>query len=84
MPDPTDPNPECSQTQCNRIIAYLRAGNSITGLAALNLFGVIHLPRRILDIKERGFSLADEWIKVGEKRVKRYWLLREPSEVSLT
>ena len=76
MPDPTNPNPDSSRTQCNRILEFMREGNSLTGLEALTRFGCIHLPRRILDLKERGHHIGDEFIRLESgKRVKRYYLV---------
>lgn len=80
MSNKTPSSPGCTKSQNNRILAYLREGHSLTGLEALRMFGVIHLPRRILDLKERGCSIADEWVWVGkdhEKRVKCYSLVSE-------
>lgn len=69
--------PPTAGTQNAAILAHLRAGHRITGLQALREFGVIHLPRRILDLKERGYPVADRWVHVGDgKRVKEYRLDR--------
>ena len=46
-------NEKTSQSQNARIAKYLREGNSITPLDALNLFGCLRLGARIADIKER-------------------------------
>ena len=66
-------------TQNERILSYLKQGNSLTGLAALRLFGVSHLPRRILDLKERGHKLESNWITVdkvnGETARVKEWRL---------
>ena len=64
-------------TQNRMIRAHLDDGHSITGLEALRMFGVGHLPRRILDLKEAGYPIADRWIRVlkgnGDyARVKEY------------
>ena len=51
---------------------------SITGLEALEKFGTMCLPRRILDLKETGDPVSDEFIKLPNgKRVKEYWICRE-------
>ena len=65
-----------AQSQCKSILAHLRSGKRITGLEALRLFGCIHLPRRILDLKESGHVIADEWVKDERtgKRFKEYRL----------
>lgn len=59
-------------TQCARILAHLRDGKRITGLEALHRYGCIHLPRRILDLKQRGYRIEREMVCVGEKRVAEY------------
>ena len=64
--------------QVDRIRAHLESGHSITGLEASKRFGVGHLPRRILDLKESGFPIDSQFIGVtktnGEKaHVKQYW-----------
>jgi hypothetical protein len=52
-------------TSQNRLIlAYLKQGHRITGLDALRRFGVSHLPRRILDLKQAGHKLESEWVRV--------------------
>jgi hypothetical protein len=64
-------------TQNAMILAHLRGGNSVTFFDAMRDFGVMHLPRRILDIKEAGHNIESEWVSVNGKRFKRYWLVRE-------
>lgn len=63
-------------TQNANILAYLKEGHTLTGLEALTRFGCIHLPRRILDLKERGHKIADRWVK-DERTGKRFkeWFL---------
>lgn len=53
-------------TQNAQILAHLKAGNRLTGLQALRKFGVSHLPRRILDLKEKGHNLQSEWVIVAK------------------
>ena len=62
-------------TQNKAILAHLRRGKRITGLEALRLFGCIHLPRRILDLKEAGHRINSRTIKLANgKRVSEYWM----------
>lgn len=44
-------------TQCDRVLEYLREFGEVTGLDALRDLGVMHLPRRIADLKERGVRI---------------------------
>ena len=68
-------NAESSATQCARIKAHLESGKTLTGLQAFKLFGCMCLPRRILDLKERGMRIKGESIRLDNgKRVTRYSL----------
>ena len=70
-------NAESSATQCARIKAHLESGRTLTGLDALRLFGCMCLPRRILDLKERGLKIKGETIRLDNgKRVTRYSLMQ--------
>lgn len=70
-----NPNAETSVSQCVRMLAYMKQGHGLTGLEAVALFGCICLPRRIKDLKEKGFNISDEWITTESgKRVKRYFI----------
>lgn len=64
-------------SQCSRILAHLQGGNSITGLEALLLFGCIHLPRRIKDLREIGHDIHSQMIVLPNgKRVAEYRLIK--------
>ena len=68
-------NRRSSASQTDRILEYLLAGNSITSLEAINLFGCIRLASRISDIKARGYLVYSEFITTPtDKKVKRYYL----------
>jgi len=58
-------------TQNDNILAYSKK-KYISGLVALELFGCLHLPRRILDLKEKGYQFHDRWVKKNNKRFKEY------------
>ena len=67
-------------SQNNLLLAHLQDGKTITGLDALRLYGVSHLPRRILDLKQRGHNLEAAWVEVQKSngdsaRVKEWRLL---------
>lgn len=71
------------EAQTQQILRYLEAGNSITGLEALTLFGCMRLPARIADLKKAGVPIVDnEWECQTDdngkiiKRWKRYRLAR--------
>jgi hypothetical protein len=63
------------QSQTNAILAYMKAGNGITPIEALNLCGCFRLSARIADLKKRGYAIMTEKVKVdGGKYVARYSL----------
>ena len=56
-------------TQTTQILLYLKEGNKITGMDALNLFGCWRLGARIWDIKQLGFNVNRELITTSTKKV---------------
>lgn len=68
-----NPNPKSSASQCALIKEYLEAGNKLTALDALKLFGCMRLPSRIHDLNKRGMNIKKEMIIVPSgKRVAQY------------
>lgn len=66
-------NKTSSDSQCAKILAWLKAGGTITSLEALYKFGCLRLASRISDLRERGHSIDWEWETTDNgKRVKRY------------
>ena len=65
-----------TESQKKSILDWLSEGNTITELQALNMFGCLRLASRINDLKNDGFPIAKEMIKVNGKRVAQYWLQR--------
>ena len=63
-----------TDSQNKQILAYLKRGNTITFWDAVERFGVMHLPRRILDLKEAGHPIVDVWEKRDDKRYKRWYM----------
>jgi hypothetical protein len=53
----TDFNFDHAEDQCSRILNYLKAGNKITPLDALSMFGCFRLGSRIYDIKKAGYQI---------------------------
>lgn len=63
-------------TQSRRIAKRLANGLSITGYEAMTKMGIGHLPRRILDLKERGYEVSYVWetnLLTGS-RYKRWYM----------
>lgn len=66
-------------TQKSRILSWLLAGNSITGLDALYLYDCWALAQRIADLRSDGYQIVSENIKTPSgKRIARY-SLQKPS-----
>ena len=66
-------------SQNGSILAYMQNGNRITPIEALNLFQCFRLTSRIYDLKQRGFDIEKQFIKVGNmnKKVMQYWIYIE-------
>lgn len=59
-------------TQTESILAYLKAGNSITPLEALERFNCLRLSGRIFDIKQMGYDVRVTKERAGRKAWARY------------
>lgn len=65
-------------TQEKQILAYLMAGNSLTQLEALNLFGCLRLGGRIHELRSLGHMIITEhYLTLSGKRVARYHYISE-------
>lgn len=70
-----NPNESEARSQNKLLLAHLKTGASITGIEALKLYGCFRLPSRICDLKEMGYAIISEFVKLPNgKRVKRYRL----------
>jgi hypothetical protein len=68
-------NEESAATQCNRILAHMQKGLSITSLEALQMYGCMRLASRIHDLRERGENIIVERINLPNgKTVAQYKL----------
>ena len=75
MKDNFNPNEVSSTSQKKRILAFMQAGNSITPIQALALFGSLRLGARIADLKAEGYEVKSEFVKLPNgKQVKRYFM----------
>ncbi len=65
-------------SQREQVLDYLRDGNSLTPLEALSLFGSIRLGARIYELRNRGYDIKKEMVRVktsrGEALVAEYRL----------
>jgi len=69
------------KSQCDRLLRELKDGASVTPHYALMALSIGRLAARILDLKQAGEDIRDEWVTVqnqfGEPcRVKKYFLAR--------
>lgn len=61
-----------SQSQQDLILAYLKGGNSLTPLDALNRFQCFRLGARIWDLRRAGHKIERQIIQVGDKHYASY------------
>ena len=67
------------QSQETKVMTYIRSFGSITSLEASDKCGIIHLPRRIGNLKELGVEFSEIWETKNGKRYKRWSILKEKS-----
>jgi hypothetical protein len=61
-------------TQAGRILEHLLAGNRITALDALELFGCFRLAARIHELRRDGWRIEERTVETSSgKRVAEYW-----------
>ena len=69
-------NEATSVAQKKQIAGYLLAGNSITQMDALRMFGCFRLASRINDLRNEGYDIATERVVTSNgKRVARYRMM---------
>ena len=61
-----------SQNAC--IATWLKQGNSITPLEALNKFGCFRLGARIADLRKAGYNIETKMVEQNGKRFAQYRL----------
>ena len=71
------------QTQCKRIVEYIREKGCITSLEAYQKLKVTQLAARITDLESAGFVFAKQRLKVGGCRqpVTHYSIVENGVEV---
>lgn len=70
-----NPNPQSSASQNAKIKAWLEAGNKLTQMDALKLFGCFRLASRIHDLRDRGLNIIKEMVTGDNgKRYAQYQL----------
>lgn len=56
-----------NQTQEERVLDWMKRNGEITSATAYNELGVIQLPKRIWNLKRRGYKMVTEW-REGKNR----------------
>ena len=60
-------------SQSAEIIKYLETGKTLTPLDALRLMGTFKLSTRCGELRQAGYDIKSEWIRLGNgKRIKQY------------
>ena len=62
-------------TQIGQIKEYLLAGNSITPIEALNMFGAFRLAAIVFTLKEQGLNIKTEMVYEEDKRYAKYSII---------
>lgn len=62
-------------TQIGQIKEYLLAGNSITPIEALNMFGAFRLAAIVFKLKEQGLNIKTDIISEDNKRFAKYSII---------
>tara|TARA_R110000744_G_C19110307_1_gene534654 strand:+ start:92 stop:310 length:219 start_codon:yes stop_codon:yes gene_type:complete len=70
-----------SKTQNQQILNYLKNGNSITPLEALQKFNCFRLSARIFNLREDGFNIITNYITDDNKTYAEYRFISSPTEV---
>ena len=71
------------QTQCKKIVAYIRINGHITSLEAAKYLNITQLAARITDLESRGFVFNKPKFKVGNCKnpVAHYSIARSGIEL---
>ena len=64
-------NREHFSDQCKLVLELLKSGKALTVRTALLVYGIGSLPRRILDLKQKGVMIQSRLI---DKKYKEYYL----------
>lgn len=66
-----------TNSQCHKILAYLKQGNTLTVMECLQLGYGANLRSRVSDLKDAGYNIASELIKTNGGFVAKYKLIME-------
>lgn len=65
------------KSQNKRILEYLKTGEKLTPLGALERFGCFRLGARAFELKRQGYSIQTEMVREGSKYFACYSLRQE-------
>ena len=67
-----------------KILEYLKAGHTVTGLDGLKLFGTLALRNRIGELRKEGYNIKSEMVSgANGKHYSKYWLVEDPKPTEL-
>lgn len=61
-------------TQTQKIYEYLKSGNKLTALEALQMFGCLRLAARIAELRNQGHTIWTDYVTVKNKTFAAYKL----------
>lgn len=64
-------------TQAEQILQYLKQGNRITPVDALQKFGCFRLGARIWDLKKQGYNIQTHFVTKNNKTYAEYYMPQE-------
>lgn len=62
-------------SQTESILNHLRSGKTLTPLESLELYGCFRLSGRIMELRQEGYNIVNEWETKGRKKYARYKLI---------
>lgn len=68
-------------SQKDLILEYLKSGQSITPLLALEKFGCFRLGARIWELKDHGYNIQMTMVRNNEKHFASYKLIQEEKQL---
>jgi hypothetical protein len=79
-PDYADRNTRSSQNAA--ILNYMLAGNRISPLVALEMFGCMRLGGRKYDLLKLGWNVQTDIVKRNGKRFAEYWIPKDKPRIT--
>ena len=64
-------------SQCDDILAHMKAGNAITAIDALNSYGCFRLAERIKDLRAQGYDIETRDLDLPNGKTVAQYFLKE-------